>query len=86
MPSEATPTDISRPVKRILQASSKALPDLSQLEDISDWLLGGGRRGGGDGGMSDASESEAEEDSQVTLPQRARTGKSQRPNFCNEVV
>jgi len=62
----ATPVAVSKPVKRVLLSSSKALPDLGHLGDISDWLLGGG----GDG---DLSESEAEEaGSRVVLPQKVR--------------
>jgi ribosome biogenesis protein SSF1/2 len=78
----ATPTSVSRPVKRVLQASSKELPDLGHLDDISDWLLGTSREGGG-GGMAagDASDSEAEGE-EVVLPQRVRGRGNQAGQTC----
>mmetsp|Transcript_62818 Transcript_62818/g.118120 ORF Transcript_62818/g.118120 Transcript_62818/m.118120 type:complete len:486 (-) Transcript_62818:118-1575(-) len=61
----ANPVNVSKPIKRILMSSTKQLPDLGKLDDISDWLMG-------QAGAGDASDSEAEEDHQVVLPQRMR--------------
>ncbi len=57
----AQPVGCSKPIKRVLSAK---LPNLGELDDISDWLLGQAQ--------GEASDSEAEEDAQVVLPQRMR--------------
>jgi ribosome biogenesis protein SSF1/2 len=35
----ASNSAVSRPIKRVIMSSSKQLPDLGHLDDISDWLL-----------------------------------------------
>jgi ribosome biogenesis protein SSF1/2 len=35
----AAPIAVSKPIKRVICANSKQLPDLGHLDDISDWLL-----------------------------------------------
>lgn len=57
----ANPVGISSSVKRIVKAK---LPNLSKVEDISDYILG---TGVGGGGMTSDSEVE-DESTQVTLP------------------
>jgi len=64
----AQPTDVSTRVRRLVQSR---IPDLSRLDDISDYITGTTASGApapcaGGGGMSD---SEAEEDEEVVLPQ-----------------
>lgn len=58
----ASPVGISRNVKKIIQSK---IPDLSNLEDISEFVEGNA------GGFGSVSDSEAEEEgSRVTLPER----------------
>ncbi|EDO34519.1 predicted protein, partial [Nematostella vectensis] len=57
---QAVPIGMSRGVKKLIQTK---IPNMARLEDISDYVLGGGC------GYGSESEAEDPEDSKVTLPQ-----------------
>ena len=60
---QATPTGVNRRIRRLVVSDSKKLPNLNKCEDIADYLQGYVSDGGG-------SDSEAEADQVVTLPDR----------------
>lgn len=64
----ATPLGISKSVKTIVKAK---IPNLANLEDISEYVMGNGATGGAGGGMTSDSEVD-DESAHVTLPDSFR--------------